>query len=241
MIKPASLIRARIWAEVYGPEYPAAADPFSYVSVSELDRFAATLAECPHEMVVDLACGMGGPGLWVAGRLGAAVTGIDPDEDSLAVARDRAAELGIPADYRPGTFDATGLPDAGADAVMSVDALLFAPDKVSAVRELARILRPGGRAVITTWDYHSQPVGRPPQVDDHRPILTEAGLTVLAYAETADWRDRQTLTTQGMLNVVEDLAQERGRDVDELRAAIEEMRATFDTILRRVLIVAERG
>ncbi len=70
---------------------------------------------------------------------------------------------------------------------MSIDALLFAPDKGVAVREIARVLVRGGRFVATTWDYHTQPVNRPPQVNDHRPDLLEAGFRVVGYDETPNW------------------------------------------------------
>ena len=58
---------------------------------------------------------------------------------------------------------------------MSIDALLFAPSKPAAAAELARILTPGGRLVLTSWDYHSQPAGRAFQITDHRPLLDRAG------------------------------------------------------------------
>src|SRR5689334_21977563 len=44
---------------------------------------------------------------------------------------------------------------------MSIDALLVAPSKQAAPREASRVLRPGGRLVLTTWDYSRQPEGRP--------------------------------------------------------------------------------
>ena len=40
---PASAVRARIWQQVYGPEYPAWAGPFSYISVTELRQFTHEL------------------------------------------------------------------------------------------------------------------------------------------------------------------------------------------------------
>lgn len=55
-----------------------------------------------------------------------------------------------------------GLPTASPDAIVSIDALIFAPDKSAAIAELARVLRPGGRLAITTWDYHRQPARRSP-------------------------------------------------------------------------------
>jgi 2-polyprenyl-3-methyl-5-hydroxy-6-metoxy-1,4-benzoquinol methylase len=81
---PASAVRARIWQQVYGPEYPSWADPFSYVSVTELRRFAGELYAAPGQCLVDAGCGRGGPGLWMAAVTGARLIGIDPDEAALA-------------------------------------------------------------------------------------------------------------------------------------------------------------
>ncbi len=80
----------------------------------------------------------------------------------------------INAQFVSSSFESTGLDYASVDAVMSVDAMLFTPDKAAALRELRRILRSGGRLALTSWDYHRQPLG-PPQVDDHRPLLAAAG------------------------------------------------------------------
>src|SRR5437867_10552790 len=57
--------------------------------------------------------------------------------------------LPTPAQFRVVSFDATGLPDASADGVVSVDALPFAPDRDAALWELRRMLRPGTSAVFT--------------------------------------------------------------------------------------------
>jgi hypothetical protein len=123
---------------------------------------------------------------------------------------------------------------------MSIDALLFAPDKFAASAEMARVLRPGGRLVLTTWDYHAQPVGRPPQVADHRPLLTAVGLDVDVYEETVDWDRRQRSIAERLLASVDELADESGEDPSTLRQGIEEMAATQATMLRRVLVVARR-
>lgn len=239
---PTSTARARIWRQVYGPEYPGWADPFSYVSVTELRKFADELQVARGRCLVDVGCGRGGPGLWVAAVTGAELVGIDLDETALAAARQRADQVGLgdQASFSKGSFADTGLPGGSAQAVMSVDALLFATDKRAATAELARILTPGGRLVLTSWDYHRQPAGRPPQVADHRPLLEQAGFDVLGYEETEAWRERQERTGRALLAAAAELAAESGGEVAQRRAGIAEMNATLDCIIRRVLVIARR-
>src|SRR6266581_1205083 len=148
---PASAVRARIWGEVYGDEYPATLDTYSEVTLSELNRFVVELRLSPGDVLVDAGCGL---------------IGIDIAETAVNAARVRAValELADRAEFHPGSFQDTGLSEASVHAVTSIDALLFAPDKLAAIQELARILMPRGRLVVTTWDYWRQPVGRPPQV-----------------------------------------------------------------------------
>ena len=92
---------------------------------------------------------------------------------------------------------------------MSVDALLFTPDKAAALVELRRVLVRGGRLVLTTWDYHTQPVGRPPQVPDHRPLLDRANFRVLAYDDTPGWAETIKRLDAGLLQRVDELQPSR--------------------------------
>jgi SAM-dependent methyltransferase len=238
-----SPLHHRVWRAALGDEYPEELDPYSYISRTELDRIRRELRVAAGDTMADLGCGRGGPGLWLAAATGADLVGVDISPAAVEAATAHASALGLAdrARYQVGTFAQTGLGTASVDAVVSVDALLFAPDKEAACVELARVLRPGGRLAATTWDYHSQPVGRPPQVDDHRPLLHRAGFAVEAYEETVDWRDRQQAITDGLLASVDELAAESGEDPATVRASIEEMGRTQDTMIRRVLIVATNG
>ena len=236
---PSSPVMERVWRAALGDEYPAGIDPHSYVTNSELQRFADELNVGPGATLADIGCGRGGAGLRVASATGASLIGIDIAEAPLVDARARAQALGLAAEFRRGEFEATGLDDASVDAVMSVDALLFTPDKAAAMRELRRVMRPGGRLVLTSWDYHTQPLGRPPQVPDHRPHLEPSGLRLLAYEDAVDWRARMTLIHKGLLAEVDALAAEEGVPADEMLAEIEEMDATVATMTRRFLLVAE--
>jgi SAM-dependent methyltransferase len=237
--EPSSPALTGIWREALGDEYPEGADPYSWVSRSELDAISDVVRATGRDLV-DVGCGRGGPGLWVALATGARLVGVDIAQAGLDAAAASASAVGVPAEYRLGRFEVLPLPDAGADVVMSIDAFLFTPDKNAAARELARVIRPGGRLAMTTWDYHSQPVNRPPQVDDHRPLLEAAGFEVERYDDTDDWEARQRRTTDGLLARADELAAESGETVEEFRTGVEEMAATFDCMIRRVLAVARR-
>jgi SAM-dependent methyltransferase len=238
---PPSVVAEGIWRRVYGDEYPVGLDPYSYVSRSELERFALETRVGDAGTIADLGCGRGGPGLWVAMATGARLMGIDIAENALDAARERARSMGLGkrVEFRQGSFDDTGLADGAVNAVMSVDALLFALDKPAAMKEFRRIVSVGGRLVFTSWDYHTQPAGRPPQVDDHRPLLSAAGFEVLEYEQTTDWRRRIVETTAGLIDNVEELAAESGEATEKMRTELAEMQATIAAMSRRVLVVAQ--
>ena len=237
---PPSLVAERVWRKVFGDEYPAGTDPYSAASATELERIAHEVGVGNGQTIADLGCGRGGPGLWVAMATGARLIGIDISANALDAARDRAAALGLAerAQFLESPFEDTGLADGEADALMSIDAILFSTDKSAAFREFRRILATGGRLVFTSSDYHRQPDGRPPQVEDHRPLLESARFDVLVYEETADWYRRTAGIADGLLANVVELAAEVGTDPEALTAELREMRATIDCMSRRVFVVA---
>lgn len=104
------------------------------------------------DLLLDLACGRGGYGLEVAQRTGARLVGVDFSEVAIRAARAQAGHLGRDADFRVGSLEATGLETRSVDAVMCVDAIQFAAPAADAYAELRRVLRPGGRAVLTCWE-----------------------------------------------------------------------------------------
>jgi len=145
----------RIWREhALGAAYPNGFEHLSFLTVSELRRLAATLQIRPGETLVDLACGAGGPALWIAKATSARLVGIDASHVAVAHARDRANDLDLSsvARFTAGCFDQLPLRSLTADAIMSVDALHYAPDKVAAFAECARILRAGRRLALTAFE-----------------------------------------------------------------------------------------
>jgi len=141
----------RLWSEAMGDQYPAEADPFSSCTWSLLGHLVAALRLPAGGRLVDLGCGRGGPGLWLARALSASLVGIDFSPVAVTLAARRAPQfLGAGrAEFRRATFECTGLPDASVEGAVSVDALPFAVDRLAALREALRILVPGGRLAVT--------------------------------------------------------------------------------------------
>ncbi len=102
------------------------------------------------EEVVDLGCGTGNAALIAASR-GAQVIGVDSAPRLLEVARGRARGQGMVLDLRQGDLVALPVDDAAADVVLSVFGVIFASDPAQALREISRVLRPGGRALLSAW------------------------------------------------------------------------------------------
>ena len=75
------------------------------------------------------------------------LTGVELSPEMAAIAEDRLAEVGRPADLRVGDAQALDFPDASFDTVVSTLTLCTIPDPALAVEEAFRVLRPGGRFV----------------------------------------------------------------------------------------------
>jgi SAM-dependent methyltransferase len=123
-------------------------------TAAELEPVAQAVVELaelqPGDRVLDLACGTGNAALLAATR-GAQVVGLDSAPRLLEVARQRAHSLGLGVDLREGDLLDLPVADASADVVVSVFGLIFASDPAQAMRELARVLAPSGRAYVTAW------------------------------------------------------------------------------------------
>lgn len=107
----------------------------------------ALLALLPRETVVaDLGCGTGQILARVAPFVRQAI-GVDNSQPMLKAARKRLAGHDN-VDLRRGDLSAVPVEDGGADAALLILALTYVPDPAAVLREMSRILRPGGRAVI---------------------------------------------------------------------------------------------
>jgi ubiquinone/menaquinone biosynthesis C-methylase UbiE len=213
-----SAMFSRIWRKhVLGGDYPMDFAHISFLTLIELQGMRQRLALRRGAALVDLACGAGGPGLWIAKVADATLVGVDPSAIGLTHARARADSVGIAnkARFTQGTFAATGLADAAADGAMSVHALQYAPDKRAGLKEAARILRPGGRLVFTTFEVEPQRVEGLPvlgvdPVADYRPLLEEQEFAIESYQETRGWAERVQATFTAVIEAMPVLTSEMG-------------------------------
>jgi ubiquinone/menaquinone biosynthesis C-methylase UbiE len=100
--------------------------------------------------VLDVACGTGVLAREAARRVrpGGAVVGLDRNDGMLAVARRKAPEI----EWRQGLAEALPFADERFDAVVSQFGLMFFDDRVSALAEMWRVLKPGGGLAVAVWD-----------------------------------------------------------------------------------------
>jgi SAM-dependent methyltransferase len=123
-------------------------------TAAELEPVAQALVERAAlragERVLDLACGTGSVALLAAAQH-AQVIGVDGASRLLGVAREHADSLGLDVDFREGDLLALPVDDGAGDVVISSFGLIFAPDPPGAMAEVARVLAPGGRVLISAW------------------------------------------------------------------------------------------
>jgi SAM-dependent methyltransferase len=147
-------------AATEGPEWSARAEGWAETWAGMAEPARQALADAAGigsgMRVLDIACGSGELCALAADR-GAEVAGIDAAEGMIAIARRRLPE----ADLRVGPMESLPWEDDRFDVATAINALQFAADFVDALREAARVVRPGGVVAVCNW-------GRV----EHRELLT---------------------------------------------------------------------
>ena len=172
------------------------------------------------EHVLDLACATGLVGRLAASRVGetGAVTGLDLLAGMLEVARKQAQDTRPAINWIEGNAMQMPLPDAGFDVVLCQQGLQFFPDKVTALTDVRRVLKPGGRILFSTW----------------RPIERSPGVAALQHA-----LERHAPDTAPMLPIGFSLS-----DADEVRgyvtkAGFKDVRMTIEVGSARFVSVED--
>jgi SAM-dependent methyltransferase len=157
----------------------------SFMRAAEIRRLADRAGLGPGVSVLDLCCGVAGPGRYLTGLLGCRYLGVDCSASAVEIARELAGDL-------PCRFEQAQvppLPDGRFDVVLLLETLLAFPDKEPLVSAVARVLEPGGRFGFTVEE--GEPLtpderGRMPDADtvwlvelaELTALLRQAGLTL---------------------------------------------------------------
>lgn len=143
---------ADVYAEIRRLEFGEDIGQNNWQSPEELAGFAEQLGLAPGVRLLDVACGAGGPGLYLARVTGCELTGVEREKEGLANARRIAREARLDTPVRFVQADASErLPfaDSSFDAILCLDALNHLPGRAGVFADWARLLVPGGRVLVT--------------------------------------------------------------------------------------------
>jgi ubiquinone/menaquinone biosynthesis C-methylase UbiE len=115
---------------------------------------AAGFAKSTGLKVLEIGCGLGTDGAQFA-KAGADYTGIDLTEAAVDLARKRFELFGLGGSFRVSDAESLDFPSDTFDLVYSHGVLHHTPDTARAIREVHRVLKPGGRAVVMLYHRNS--------------------------------------------------------------------------------------
>jgi SAM-dependent methyltransferase len=223
----------------------------SFMRAGEIRALADRAGIAPGVSVLDLCCGIAGPGRFITRELGCRYLGVDYSASAIDIARKRAGDL-------PCRFEVAHmppLPPGPFDVVLLLETMLAFPDKTQLLREVSAALAPGGRFAFTLEE--GQPLTEPerssmPDADTVWLIPLEEMLTCLERAGLAvRWQDDLSAAHREIADslieafagdAAEIAAQIGERALDELLAA---HRLWSDWLaegrVRKLAFVAEKG
>jgi SAM-dependent methyltransferase len=247
----------RSLVEALRPAQEAAFGPGEYVEqeslvrASEIRRLAERAGVGPGVSVLDLCCGVAGPGRYLTRQLRCDYLGVDSSESAVAVALERAA--GLPCRFE--VREIPPLPAGRFEVVLLLETMLAFPDKKALLTEIARALSAGGRFAFTLEE--GAPLtgaerARMPAADtvwltpleELEALLAEAGL---ATRWSEDWSESHGAVASSLAakyaTDAPSLAEQIGRGrVEELIAA---HRLWSEWLaqgrVRKLALLAERG
>jgi SAM-dependent methyltransferase len=117
----------------------------SFMRAEEILELAERAGIAPGVSVLDLCCGVAGPGRFITRELGCAYVGVDASASAVAIARARAR--GLPCRFE--VAQVPPLPAGTFDVVLLLETMLAFRDKASLLASVAQALRPGGRFAFT--------------------------------------------------------------------------------------------
>jgi SAM-dependent methyltransferase len=245
----------QIRLETYGEDFGQT----SWVTTEESSEIPRLLALKTNSAVLEVGCGSGGYALHLAQTIGCQVVGVDINVAGIQNANQLAGAAGISARVRFERCDASQSLafDGTFDAVFSNDVLCHIPARLNVLREMFRVLKPGGRMLFSD----ALVVGG---LVSNEEIVTRSSIGLYVYSplgenerliEQAGFRSiRATDTTQNAAHIADQWHQAREKRKNEL-VAIEGgpyfeglqrflscvQRLTAERRLLRYLYLAQKG
>jgi SAM-dependent methyltransferase len=144
--------QTELYAEIRREAFGEDIGQNSWLTSDEQDKFLEWLDLTSRKILLDVACGAGGPALRITAATGCSVVGVDTHDQAIATACSLASQRGVSerAEFR--AADATRpLPfsDASFDAITRIDAINHLPDRPRVIADWTRVLKPGGRLLFT--------------------------------------------------------------------------------------------
>jgi SAM-dependent methyltransferase len=249
----------QVLAAVRGETFGQDIGQNSWLTAEEFERFIGWLDVRAGSHLLEVASGSGGPAMHVADRYGCRVTGVDVNAYGVATARRSAVAAGLTHLVKFKVADATdALPfvDRKFDALVCIDSMNHFPDRVAALKEWRRVLKPGARAVFTdpvavTGPVTSEELAQrssiglfvfvPRAVNEE--LIAQAGFRIVrqldvtenAVAVSRRWREARQKFCVDLLRIE---GQERFDGVQKFLAAVH--RLTSERRLSRIAYLVEK-
>lgn len=129
-------------------------------SLLKLNEVLATLARIqPQDIVLDAGCGYGGSSIWLAENVGCEAVGITVVPYQVRKANLNASKSSASARLRfvEGDYAHTNMPDKSFSVVWGVESIVHCDDKRAFIEEAYRLLKPGGRLIISEYILRENP------------------------------------------------------------------------------------
>ena len=170
-----------------GPTYDRYASLLSFGQDPRWRRFLVSRIEAgPDDRVLDVATGTAAVAVELSRRYGCSVVAIDQSPEMLAVGRGRIARAGLAGriELREGRAEALPCGDGSFDALTFTYLLRYVDDPAATMRELARVVRPGGRIAYLEFSLPPNPLARTAWE-----LYVRVGLPVLGRLISPAWSE----------------------------------------------------
>lgn len=246
---------ARIRRQTYGEDFGQT----SWTTAEEYRGWAGWLDLKASSRVLEVASGSGGPAVFLAELCGSRVTGIDINAHGVAAGVKHAEAHGLSASVTFQEADADArlpFPDDAFDALLCIDSACHFPDRLGALREWQRVLKPGGRAlftdpvVVTGLVTNEELAARssigfflfaPPGVNER--LIGEAGFELVRQADATEnaalvsgrWHDARAEDREALVKIE---GEERFRELQAFFSTVQ--RLTSEQRLSRFAYLAQK-